>query len=72
MKWLSSFLQQCGLRCSKCGSWRNTKFVSTEHKFGTNLGNILLMDPYYIMTRTRECDDCHNVLSSHTEGIKEL
>ncbi len=67
---VSSFFQKCGLRCSKCGSWENTSSLTSTLTAGQNVGDILLIDPFYIKRRERICDSCGQVMSSHFAGTE--
>lgn len=57
-------LEKLGIRCGECG---NLEFkVNEERKleYGTNAGNMLLMNPFYLVTRIRKCANCSHVANS--------
>lgn len=70
MKILRKFLEWLRLRCSKCGSYEITDQVVTELRWGTNIGDVLLMDPYYAKYRQRICCECGHTVSSVFSGTE--
>ena len=69
-KLFGSFFQRCGLRCSKCGSWKNTTSTTCTLTASESVGGILLIDPSYVKRRERVCASCSHVMSSHFAGTE--
>jgi hypothetical protein len=64
MRFLAKWLEKLGLRCGNCSAWNNSKVaIVRREEWGTNAGGMLLMDPFYIVTRDRRCQ-CGHLMSS--------
>ena len=61
---IAKLLEQCGLRCGNCGSFKNSVLEKEQLEWGTNAGGILLMDPFYLTVRRRTCADCGHLMTS--------
>ena len=61
--WLVTVLEKLGWRCSKCNAW-GTPMMDTkeEVEWGTNVGDILFMDPHYVKTTTCHCERCNHLM----------
>lgn len=68
--WL--FLQWLGLRCNKCRGRESTSSLSKKLEGAENMGDLLLVDPFFVVTRNRVCDSCGHQMSSRVVGIKEV
>lgn len=61
---IARFFEVCGLRCSKCGSWKSVVSEERKREWGVNFGGMLLMDPFCLTIRRRKCDGCDHVMTS--------
>lgn len=58
-KIIACILEKTGLRCSKCGAWNSSrKTIKEEIDWGTDVGGILLTDPYHVEVTTYTCSGC--------------
>lgn len=73
MKFLKKVLQRLVLMCGNCSAWRSST-VSTHKRleYGTNVGGMLMMDPFYIVTKDRVCNQCGRLMSSKTIRYEEV
>ncbi len=60
-------LIKLGFRCDKCGSKLETK-KERKLEWGTNCGGLLLIDPFYLVTRARKCTNCGHVANLKVIG----
>ena len=61
---IAKLMEMIGLRCSDCGSFRSQISEKAQLEWGTNWGNILLMDPFYLVVRRRHCANCDRLMTS--------
>jgi hypothetical protein len=69
---LVQLLESFDLRCGKCGEWlQATHAKERTLEYGTNVGGILLLDAFYIVTEVSTCK-CGHRMSQRDLGTEEL
>lgn len=65
---ISKLFEEMGLRCTNCTKWWSAEiFIFDELNWGTNLGDVLFTDPYYVKVTTCLCTHCGHVMHSERE-----
>ena len=66
---IAFLLEECGIRCSKCRVWWSQKAIQKKILcWGSNLGNILMMDPYYLHLCQGQCTNCGHFMFDRIRG----
>jgi len=66
------FLESVDIRCRGCGKWLSGVY-STKRKleWGTNVGGLLLADPFYVLVKVCTCSHCGQTISSQNIGTED-
>lgn len=71
MSKIAKLLERLDVRCSKCRKWfSGTYRIERRLEYGTNVGGLLLMDPFYLVIKVCTCK-CGHILSTHNVAIEE-
>jgi len=65
---ISELLERFGIRCRQCGKFGSKKSLERKLEWGTNFGNVLLMDPFYLITVNYTCGSCDHLMHSRVTG----
>ncbi len=71
-KRVSKFLESLDIRCTECKKWLSgTYSIKRKLDYGTNVGGMLLADPFYIVAKVCTCSNCGHILSSQFIGTED-
>lgn len=72
--WLTAVLEKLGWRCSKCKAWwKPVITIEDKLEWGTNIGDVLFTDPFYMKTTSCRCAQCgHLMFEKHKLSDKKV